>query len=176
MRDIVNNEGLNITLNEIVNHELNKTIDEIPVRIKNIEMSSLGDTRFEGCFNTLRNSYTKTEIDTAAFKEITQRYTNKRVQTPCKNFPGIKTVHFSGPCTVIIWGDKTKTIVRCKDENVDYEKGFAMAIAKKVFGTNKSGSNYYDIFKKYLPEYQISDEQPSETETPKTESPTEVID
>lgn len=29
MRDIVNNEGLNITLNEIVNHELNKTIDKM---------------------------------------------------------------------------------------------------------------------------------------------------
>ena len=66
--------------------------------------------------------------------------------------PDIKTVHFSGPVTAVIWADKTKTVVRANDgEFIDYEKGLAMAIAKKALGTNKSGSNYYDIFKKYLP-------------------------
>lgn len=70
---------------------------------------------------------------------------------PNAKVPSIKTVHFSGPVTVVIWEDMTKTIVRCNNENVDYEKGLAMAIAKKALGTNKSGSNYYDIFKKWLP-------------------------
>lgn len=64
----------------------------------------------------------------------------------------IKAVHFSGPVTVVIWDDGTKTMVRCNAENFDHEKGLAMAIAKKFLGTNKSGSNYYDIFKKWLPE------------------------
>lgn len=68
--------------------------------------------------------------------------------------PKIKKVHFSGPVTCVIWADGTKTLVRCNAE-LDYfdpEKGLAMAIAKKALGTNASGSNYYDIFKEWLPE------------------------
>lgn len=87
-----------------------------------------------------------------AFKRVNDAFNKK--------LPGIKTVHFSGPVTAVIWEDKTKTIVRCKDGDVpDYEKGLAMAIAKKALGTNKSGSNYYDIFKKWLPKPEIEDEE-----------------
>lgn len=43
------------------------------------------------------------------------------------------------------------TIVRAENEVFDPEKGLAMAICKKALGTNKSESNYYDIFKKWLP-------------------------
>lgn len=64
----------------------------------------------------------------------------------------IKDVIFSGPCTIVLWKDGTKTIVRCENEFFDREKGLAMAICKKVLGTNKSGSNYYDIFKKWCSE------------------------
>lgn len=113
--------------------------ETVPVRIETIETSPFEYTRFEG------------RILTAADP--------RAVPKPSKTFPGIKAVHFSGPCTVIVWDDKTKTMVRCKNENIDYEKGFAMAVAKKVFGTNKSGSNYYDIFKKYLPEDKTSEEE-----------------
>lgn len=69
-----------------------------------------------------------------------------------KRMPNIKNVHFSGPVTVVIWDDGTKTMVRCTNEDIDYEKGLAMAISKKLLGTNASGSNYYDVFKKYLPQ------------------------
>lgn len=63
--------------------------------------------------------------------------------------PEIERVHFSGPCTVVIWKDGSKTIVRCRgNDQFDPEKGLAMAIAKKALG-NKG--RYYDIFKKYLP-------------------------
>lgn len=61
----------------------------------------------------------------------------------------IEKVIFSNPCTIIIWKDGTKTIVRCQeDENFDPEKGMAMAFAKKALG-NKG--RYYDTFKKWLP-------------------------
>lgn len=61
----------------------------------------------------------------------------------------IERVHFSGPCTVVIWKDGSKTIVRCGgNDQFDPEKGLAMAIAKKALGNN---GRYYDIFKKYLP-------------------------
>lgn len=62
----------------------------------------------------------------------------------------IKKVIFNDPCTIILWSDKTKTIVKCgEDEKYDPEKGMAMAISKKSFG-NKG--NYYENFKKWLPE------------------------
>ena len=68
------------------------------------------------------------------------------------SIPEIKKVHFSNGVTVVIFEDGTKSIVRCQEgETFDPEKGLAMAICKKVLGTNKSGSNYYDEFKKWLP-------------------------
>ena len=79
----------------------------------------------------------------------------------CRTFVGgvvtkpqdlIKNVIFSGPCTIVQWTDGDKTIVRCENEDFDKEKGLAMAIVKKLFGTNESKSNYNDIFKKWIPE------------------------
>lgn len=76
--------------------------------------------------------------------------------------PGIKNVIFSGPCTIVLWEDGTKTVVRCEKDVLDPEKGLAMAIAKKALGTNKSGSNYYDIFKKWLPKPEVEEEEEEE--------------
>ena len=59
----------------------------------------------------------------------------------------IKNVIFNDPATIVIWGDDTKTVVKCANEDYDPEKG--MAITKKVFG-NKG--NYYNVFKKWLPD------------------------
>lgn len=62
----------------------------------------------------------------------------------------IEKVIFNDPVTVILWSDKTKTVVRCgENEEYDPEKGMAMAISKKFLG-NKG--NYYETFKKHLPE------------------------
>ena len=70
---------------------------------------------------------------------------------PSFTIPKIKKVIFNDPVTVVIWENGTKTIVRAENEPFDPEKGLAMAICKKALGTNKSKSNYYDIFKKWLP-------------------------
>lgn len=65
--------------------------------------------------------------------------------------PEIKKVIFSGPATIILWEDGTKTVVKCgEDEMFDPEKGMAMAIAKKALG-NKG--KYYDTFKPWLDAY-----------------------
>ena len=64
----------------------------------------------------------------------------------------IKDVIFNDPATIVFWSDGTKTVVRCENEDFDKEKGLAMAICKKFLGTNKSKSNYNDIFKKYCVE------------------------
>lgn len=46
-----------------------------------------------------------------------------------------KKVIFNSPATIVYWSDGSKTVVKCKkDEIFDREKGLAMAISKKVLG------------------------------------------
>lgn len=58
----------------------------------------------------------------------------------------IKKVIFSGPCTIVIWNDDSKTIVKCKKgEKFDPEKGIAMAVLKKLFmGSSTRMSKWLD--------------------------------
>lgn len=50
----------------------------------------------------------------------------------------IREVIFNDPATIVFWLDGTKTVVKkADDEPWDPEKGLAMAIIKKHFGTNK---------------------------------------
>ena len=63
--------------------------------------------------------------------------------------PEITKVIYSYPATVVFWSDGDKTVVKCDGDVFDEEKGLAMAIAKKFMGTNKSKSNYYNVFKKW---------------------------
>lgn len=49
--------------------------------------------------------------------------------------PGIKKVLFNTPATIILWNDGTKTVSKCHNEEFDKEKGFAMAVAKKIVGS-----------------------------------------
>lgn len=48
-----------------------------------------------------------------------------------------KRVIFNNPATVVIWGDDSKTVVKCAPDAVFNEyAGFCAAVAKKIFGTN----------------------------------------
>lgn len=80
----------------------------------------------------------------------------------CDIRSNIKDVIFSDRVTVILWKDGTKTMVRAgKHEAYDPEKGFAMAICKKMFG-NKG--NYYEVFKKYVPiDHYVADKKDTKT-------------
>lgn len=65
-----------------------------------------------------------------------------------KNPFEIKKVIFNPPATIVLWADGTKTVVKCRDNDVfDCEKGLAMAIAKKALGNQ---GNYYNVFRKHL--------------------------
>ena len=75
------------------------------------------------------------------------------------NNPSIKNVIFNNPATIVFWSDGTKTIVKAKNEPFDPEKGLAMAIAKKSLG-NKG--DYYNEFKKWLPEEEAKWKDPAE--------------
>ena len=63
--------------------------------------------------------------------------------------PPIKKVIFNPPATIVLWSDGSKTVVKCKDEPFDKEKGLAMAISRKALGNRY---DYYNVFKKYLKE------------------------
>lgn len=50
--------------------------------------------------------------------------------------PPVKKVIFSGPKTIVLWADGTKTIVSCGEADAyDYYSGFCAAVVKKLFGS-----------------------------------------
>lgn len=70
--------------------------------------------------------------------------------TPDFYLPEIKNAYFNNPCTVVIWMDGTKTMVRCQEgDTYSKETGLALCIAKKAFGNMP---NFNNIFKKWIPE------------------------
>lgn len=73
--------------------------------------------------------------------------------------PKIKKVIFNDPATIVYWEDRTKTVVKCKKEKYDPEKGLAMAIAKKAMGNN---GNYFEVFKKWIGEDKLFPEKKKE--------------
>lgn len=62
----------------------------------------------------------------------------------------IRQIIFSGPKTIVIWSDGSKTIVSCsKDDTYDGYAGFCAAVAKKMFG---STSQVKRVIEKYTKE------------------------
>jgi hypothetical protein len=63
-----------------------------------------------------------------------------------------KKIIFSGPCTIILWNDGSKTIARVSDgEDFDPEKGVAVCFMKKIMGhteTNKLLRKAHDQYLK----------------------------
>lgn len=99
------------------------------------------------------------------YERYAERFAAKK-QKDIINMPDIRKVIFNYPATVVLWADGTKTVVKCGDYDIyDPEKGLAMAIAKKALGNQ---GNYYDEFKKWLPEetnIDISEETYEEKDT-----------
>lgn len=63
--------------------------------------------------------------------------------------PPIKRVIFNDPATIVLWGDNTKTVVKCQEgDTYDPEKGLYAAMVKKALG-NKS--NFNNVINKWLP-------------------------
>ena len=67
----------------------------------------------------------------------------------------IKKVIFNNPATIVFWTDGSKTVVKAHNDDYDPEKGLAMAIAKKALGNE---GNYYNVFKKWLPNEDSSED------------------
>lgn len=62
------------------------------------------------------------------------------------NLPKIKKVIFNNPATIIIWSDKSKTVVKCMEGDTwDPEKGFMAAYLTKILGQKR----FHSELKKY---------------------------
>lgn len=86
---------------------------------------------------------------TEALKDYLYQGTNMSRSAVSNPF-SIKDVIFNDPAVIVLWTDGTKTVVKCSENDIfDPEKGLAMAISKKALGNQ---GNYYNTFKKYLPE------------------------
>ena len=76
-----------------------------------------------------------------------------KLELPAMTKLSIKKIIFNGPATIVMWNDGSKTVVKCQPgEIMDAEKGIFAACAKKLLGTNISGSNYLEQIKPILME------------------------
>ena len=63
------------------------------------------------------------------------------------NLPKIKKIIFNDPATIIIWTDKSKTVVKCMEGDTwDPEKGFMAAYLTKILGQKR----FHSELKKYV--------------------------
>lgn len=63
--------------------------------------------------------------------------------------PGIAKVIYNPPATIVLWTDKTKTVVKCCENDIyDPEKGFAMAVIKKLCGNDSA--LFHKLFKTWV--------------------------
>lgn len=59
----------------------------------------------------------------------------------------IKRIIFNPPATVIIWGDDTKTVVKCaEDDEFNPEIGVAMCYMKKIYGSRHAFSKKVESY------------------------------
>ena len=91
-------------------------------------------------------------VDSLATKIITyihNNMTNPLTTTEYNNHllsdalykPMVKKIIKSGPCTIVIWQDGSKTIVRLREGEKDDEfAAFSAAVVKKLYGSNSAVS------------------------------------
>ena len=109
-------------------NDLEKDLKELGIELSTIRHSS-GDVgcEIEGYFNPDK------------YKIHRGRERCSVPITPKKPIP--KKVKFSGPATIILWEDGTKTVVKCQEDDVFNEyTGVLTCFAKKMFG-NKANFN-----------------------------------
>jgi hypothetical protein len=108
-----------------------------PYERKKEEMGEKGNYKYIVRFKTDSGyvpleSLTEIDLTDATFvvdQQALGGYISCRQITPRK-------VIFSGPKTIVIWEDGTKTIVGCAEgQEYDEYAGFCAALAKKIFGS-----------------------------------------
>lgn len=102
--------------------------------------------------SSLSDPYWKVDDTIAAIKtyiEPDKKITTEAAKTYWEksNLPKIKKVIFNDPATIIIWSDKSKTVVKCMEGDTwDPEKGFMAAYLTKILGQKR----FHSELKKYV--------------------------
>ena len=96
----------------------------------------------------------------------TERWSDAMFHPEYVIIPAYKRVIFNPPATIILWKDKTKTVVKCGPNDVyDPEKGLAMCLLKKLCGND--GIMFHRTIRKMMESYEPPVEE--------TESPTDTL-
>lgn len=117
--------------------------------INNCTRWSLSDEAYDNIMAKMR-TYLNPDKSISINMEAAKMYWEK------SNAPKIEKVIFNYPATIIIWSDKTKTVVKCRAVDTwDPEKGFVMAYLTKVMGK----SDLHKLLKKYVRPQEELEEQ-----------------
>lgn len=124
------------------------TADEVPIR--ELEFALVEDRyAFDHLHIELRNIRGMAG-KYAVYGQQKVAYYNSGQELTAATKLSIKKIIFNGPATIVMWTDGTKTIVKCNKESEEFddrEKAIFAACAKKLLGTNKTGSNYLDFIR-----------------------------
>lgn len=115
--------------------------------VENVDRNSL----IPNLMHSVVYDYCKHDVETT---EKMYDIMNRRIEEMKnrKYIPEIKDVIFNPPATIVLWRDRTKTVVKAQEgESFDPEKGLAMAICKKLYDNKGSFNN---VFHKYIDKYE----------------------
>lgn len=144
---------------EYIAKEINRRVNEIykerETKMTGIKFNDLEKElkEFGIELNTIRHAAGDIgcEIEGYFKPKVYNAHTARKKLTPVHPVgpkPIPKKVRFSGPATIILWEDGTKTVVKCQEEDVwDDDVGIAMCYLKKMLG-NKG--NFNNIFREAM--------------------------
>ena len=108
----------------IENKIINKKEEDMTVNLGTVD--SLATKINTHIYNNMTNPLTTTECINRILSDAL-----------CK--PTVKKIIKSGPCTIVIWQDGSKTIVRLREGEKDDEfAAFSAAVVKKLYGSNSA--------------------------------------
>ena len=138
-----------------INRRVNEIYKEREARMTDIKFNNLEKElkEFGIELSTIRHSSGEVgfEIEGYFRPEVYKAHNARERLTPVHPVdpkPIPKKVKFSGPATIILWEDGTKTVVKCQKEDVwSDEVGIVMCYVKKMLG-NKG--NFNNIFREAM--------------------------
>lgn len=126
-------------LNDLVKHEFNcKKEEDMTVNLGTVD--TLATKINAKVFDTLASPLTTDYIPGRGSAKSTKALIdNIVINLSVKRAFSPKKIIKSGPCTIVIWEDNTKTIVRLREGEKDDEfAAFSAAVVKKLYGSNSA--------------------------------------
>ena len=106
-------------------------INSLRIDGNGISLGPAEETKFYGLNRepyTLTTTFTPQKVSINGSKDFSHfTFSIKRYSAP-----EVEKIIFSKGHTIVIWDDKTETIVNCSGEKFDAEKGLAMAFMRKM--------------------------------------------